>query len=173
MNCRNCGAPMKPLDDRDYLFCAYCGSFHFPPESSQGVRVLDEPGALDCPICHIPLTTASIQSNRVLYCTQCRGILAKQSVFLALVDYQRARAPGPPDRPRPLNAEDLQREVHCPSCHQLMDTHPYYGPGNVVIDNCAHCGLIWLDYGELGIITNAPGPDHAWSIRFGWPACTR
>ena len=30
-----------------------------------------------------------------------------------------------------------------------MDTHPYGGPGNIVIDNCAGCELNWLDYGEL------------------------
>jgi hypothetical protein len=30
-----------------------------------------------------------------------------------------------------------------------MDTHPYGGPGNVIIDNCERCELNWLDYGEL------------------------
>jgi len=170
MNCRNCGASMRPVSDGDYLFCDYCGSFHFPTESGQGVRVLDESSAFDCPVCHVPLTSASIEATRVLYCTNCRGILAEQPVFLALVDYQRARASEPPDRPRRLRTEDLQRDVHCPSCGRLMDTHPYYGPGNVVVDNCVHCHIIWLDYGELGVITTAPGPDHGWSIRTSWRA---
>lgn len=155
---------MKPVEDRDSLFCDYCGSFHFPAESPEGVRVLDEPSALDCPTCHIPLTSAAIEGSGVLYCTTCRGILANQSLFLALVEYQRAHASSPPDRPRPLNPQDLEREVYCPWCHQLMHTHPCYGPGNVVVDNCAHCRIIWLDYGELGVITNAPGPDHGWSM---------
>ncbi len=30
-----------------------------------------------------------------------------------------------------------------------MDAHPYYGGGNVVIDTCATCQLVWLDFGEL------------------------
>jgi Zn-finger nucleic acid-binding protein len=38
-----------------------------------------------------------------------------------------------------------------------MDVHPYYGPGNVVIDTCGKCGLVWLDHGEMAVIENAPG----------------
>ena len=40
-----------------------------------------------------------------------------------------------------------------------MDTHPYYGPGNVVIDSCDRCELVWLDFGELKQIVDAPGQD--------------
>jgi Zn-finger nucleic acid-binding protein len=40
-----------------------------------------------------------------------------------------------------------------------MSTHPYYGPGNVVVDNCGRCDVIWLDCGELAIIRDAPGTD--------------
>jgi len=40
-----------------------------------------------------------------------------------------------------------------------MATHPYYGPGNVVIDSCGQCELIWLDFGELEQIVAAPGKD--------------
>ena len=40
-----------------------------------------------------------------------------------------------------------------------MATHPYYGPGNVVIDTCETCELVWLDFGELKQIVDAPGKD--------------
>ena len=40
-----------------------------------------------------------------------------------------------------------------------MITHPYFGPGNVVIDSCEHCELVWLDFGELQQIVDAPGKD--------------
>ena len=40
-----------------------------------------------------------------------------------------------------------------------MDVHPYYGPGNVVIDTCGQCYLVWLDHGELKQIADAPGQD--------------
>ncbi len=37
-----------------------------------------------------------------------------------------------------------------------MDVHFYGGPGNVVIDSCEECSLIWLDRGELMRIAHAP-----------------
>jgi Zn-finger nucleic acid-binding protein len=40
-----------------------------------------------------------------------------------------------------------------------MDVHPYYGPGNVIIDSCTTCDLVWLDIGELKQIAEAPGGD--------------
>ena len=40
-----------------------------------------------------------------------------------------------------------------------METHPYYGPGNVIIDSCARCEFVWLDFGELKQIADAPGAD--------------
>jgi Zn-finger nucleic acid-binding protein len=42
--------------------------------------------------------------------------------------------------------------------------HPYYGPGNVVIDTCSRCDLIWLDFGELKQIADAPGRDRGRQI---------
>lgn len=94
-------------------------------------------------------------------------MLAEQSVFLDIVKFQRAFASGPPHPQRPLNQEDLQRQIHCPCCDHLMDTHPYYDPGNVVVDDCAYGAVIWLDYGELGTITNAPGRDREWALPLG------
>jgi hypothetical protein len=38
-----------------------------------------------------------------------------------------------------------------------MDTHPYYGPGSFVIDSCVPCDVVWLDYGEIELVANAPG----------------
>ncbi len=40
-----------------------------------------------------------------------------------------------------------------------MDVHPYYGPSTIVIDTCHTCDALWLDYGELGRVINAPGKD--------------
>ncbi|MFC2031008.1 zf-TFIIB domain-containing protein [Chloroflexota bacterium] len=59
----------------------------------------------------------------------------------------------------------MARKLPCPRCGIVMDTHPYYGPGNIVIDNCGRCNLIWLDSGELGTITNAPGRDRIKATR--------
>ncbi len=161
MNCKNCGAPMTLVPGRDYFFCEYCMSYAFPEKSSDGVRVLGEDSGVKCPVCHDTLSPASVAKTYVLHCERCRGILAEQQVFPMIVKVLRANASGPPDPPRPLNQEELKRRIYCPHCGQLMDTHPYYGPGNVVIDTCIHCAVIWLDHAELSIIVDAPGRDRA------------
>ena len=46
-----------------------------------------------------------------------------------------------------------------PLCTRRFDTYPHYGPGNVVIDSCTHCDMIWLDFGEIRQIVDAPGSD--------------
>jgi len=40
-----------------------------------------------------------------------------------------------------------------------MITDWYYGPGNIIIDTCEACGIVWLDAGELRRAVDAPGPD--------------
>jgi Zn-finger nucleic acid-binding protein len=40
-----------------------------------------------------------------------------------------------------------------------MSNHKYMGPGNIIIDTCNDCDLIWLDFGELSKVVAAPGSD--------------
>lgn len=157
MQCPSCGALMRLVRDKDYFVCDYCTAFHFPEEAPvDGVRVLDEDAELDCPVCHRPLKEASIEGNRALHCTACKGVLANRGAFTFILQSRRHRARNlHPAPPRPLNPEDLERVVSCPSCGQRMDTHPYYGPGAVVIDTCGRCALIWLDRGEIDTIVSA------------------
>jgi Zn-finger nucleic acid-binding protein len=162
MNCRNCGAPMELFDRRRYFFCTHCGSFHFidtPPVD--GVHVVERPSeARVCPRCAAPLAKSLLDDQyRVEHCERCKGILIDRASFADALTRRRARAGGPGATPAPLDRRELDRRVACPSCRQRMDVHPYYGPGNVVIDSCTACSLIWLDYGELQQMTDAPGRD--------------
>jgi Zn-finger nucleic acid-binding protein len=151
---------MLLVRDRDYFFCEYCGSFHFPQPEDDGVRLLDEaPEGLDCPICNLHLNRASLDGNRVYTCHNCRGLLIPLLVFGETVKRLRARAKGPADKPRPLDPKELERRISCPNCHTPMGTHPYFGPGNIVIDTCMACGVLWLDPGELRQVIDAPGRD--------------
>ncbi len=64
------------------------------------------------------------------------------------------------DRPQPRSPVMLpcrysKRQIECPSCSQRMETHPYYGPGNIVVDTCSECGYLWLDHGEISRVENA------------------
>ncbi len=160
MNCPNCGAPMNLAPDKPYFVCPYCTSIYFPEKTHDNLRILNEPSELSCPVCGIPLLTAWAGDTRALSCGKCRGILLNQISFLYTIEYLRASSTNPPLRPAPMNLEELKRQIDCPKCHKRMDTHPYGGPGNIVIDNCPECKLIWLDYHELDRIISAPGDDH-------------
>lgn len=166
MNCPNCGGPMELVRDRDYFICSYCNGFHFPSPKQEGVRELDVPSGVPCPVCHRELEHASVGGWRVLRCDNCRGLLARQPTFFRIVRQQRSNATEPPADSKPLNKAELSRRIVCPLCDRPMETHPYYGPGNVIIDNCHHCSVIWLDYGELDAIARAPGPDRVWKVEW-------
>jgi Zn-finger nucleic acid-binding protein len=159
MNCPNCGAAMKPYPERGYLHCEHCGNFEFPEESKDGVLLLDEQSRLACPFCQTQMQIAWAGDVVVLHCPQCKGLLATQDSFPVIVRRIRAQAKGAPAPPRKLDPDELGRRLVCSNCGQAMHTHPYAGPGNVVVDVCTHCELIFLDNGELSAIRDAPGKD--------------
>ncbi len=155
MNCPSCGAPMKLKSDMQSFKCEYCQAVYFPEKNDDGVRVLDEPSGHDCPVCAVPLKHAYLSNNPIIYCTKCNGMLIAMGMLEPMIEEQRSAhdavaAPPPPDK------DDLKRKINCPQCHRPMDAHLYGGPGNVVIDSCEDCSLIWLDRGELMRIAHAP-----------------
>ena len=153
---------MELFERRGYFHCSHCGTFSFidtPPVD--GVRVLTrDRTALPCPLCGLPLAKAMLDdTHAVQHCERCRGLLLERATFADAVARRRARERGSGVPPAPLDPRELRRNVMCPACRQRMDVHPYFGPGNVVIDSCTACNLIWLDHGELRQIGEAPGRD--------------
>ena len=162
MNCRNCAAPMELFDRRRYYFCRHCGTFEFLERGEvDGIRVLERKAdALPCPLCRAQLAKALLDDRHVVqHCEQCRGVLLERTAFTGAVMGRRARVTGPGAPVVELDRRELDRRVACPSCRKMMEVHPYYGPGNVIIDTCAACDLVWLDFGELKQISEAPGQD--------------
>jgi Zn-finger nucleic acid-binding protein len=162
MNCRNCGGAMELFAARGYFFCRYCGSFHFPDtKADDGVRIIGEaPEGLACAICSQPLSSAMLdEAHAIRYCGNCRGLLIARTGFAGVVQRRRAWATDTPGPPVPLNRQELERKIRCPKCAGPMLTHPYFGPGNIVMDSCEACELVWLDFGELKQIVAAPGKD--------------
>jgi Zn-finger nucleic acid-binding protein len=148
---------MRLSRDQGLMICDYCGSQATPPVDEDGVVVLDPTGH-NCPVCQTALANASIDSHELLYCTRCHGMLFDMEKFLPLLEVLReyrywsrsSRAPhGPADG----------RILHCPLCNQGMDRHPYGGGGNVDVDSCEQCEVLWLDRGELSRIVAAPDRD--------------
>jgi Zn-finger nucleic acid-binding protein len=162
MNCSNCGAAMALVASRRYFQCRHCGAYHFPETvEAGGVRIVGpSPDAPDCPTCAIALAHALLDDEHPIdFCARCRGILLPRSSFALVTQKRRAWATSPPAQPIPLNPEEMKRRLACPTCGRTFETYAHSGPGNVVIDNCRHCDVIWLDFGEMRQIVDAPGSD--------------
>jgi Zn-finger nucleic acid-binding protein len=150
---------MKLSPDRHYYLCEYCRTIYLPEETGDGIRCLNEASEVACPVCNIHLMHAWIGETAALNCPRCRGILLEQNAFLITLRYLRARSKSPSIQPGPVRLEELKRHIRCPYCRMEMDAHPYGGPGNIVVDNCPHCTVIWLDPGEVSRVIRAPGRD--------------
>lgn len=157
MNCANCGAGLRPVGNRNYFRCDHCETFHFPEQTGDGVAELGGEAAFGCPVCENQLTRAAIDGHEVSYCRTCRGFLATNATFGAIVRLRRAANAPPEHVPLPFAPAELARRVTCPRCRKPMDTHPYHAGGNAVIDTCHRCHVVWLDAGELTVIGRYPG----------------
>jgi Zn-finger nucleic acid-binding protein len=158
---------MRLEADRNFLSCDCCGSEYFPEPNSDGVRLLGESRSLACPICAIALVHASVGDRRILYCTRCRAMLIRMEIFMAIVQDLRSHRQASLDSARQPDRRKMNRRLSCPQCHRTMDTHPYGGGGNVLIDDCENCSLNWLDCGDLDTIVRAPDHDYlgqAWDL---------
>jgi Zn-finger nucleic acid-binding protein len=101
----------------------------------------------------------------MLYCSGCFGMLVRRDHFGAIVNERRSRRGGlEQEDVRPIDPLAYTRRLRCPACEGHMETHPYYGPGNVVIDSCAECDYVWLDHGELARVERAVGASEPASL---------
>lgn len=139
--------------------CEYCHSVYFPEQAENGVRVLSgDATGFSCPICNVPLVNAAVGPARMIYCTRCHGMMAPMPAFEDLIDAARiAGATGA--APAPSDPADLHRKLACPRCHRALDAHFYAGPGNVIVNSCEDCCLLWLDRGGLMRIAHFSSPD--------------
>jgi len=148
---------MRLSRDQGLMICDYCGSQATPPVDEDGVVVLD-PTERQCPVCKTRLVNASIDTHELLYCSRCHGMLFDMEKFLPLLDVLREYRYWSRSSQAPRAFED-GRVLHCPLCNQAMDRHPYGGGGNVDVDSCEPCEVLWLDRGELSRIVAAPDRD--------------
>jgi Zn-finger nucleic acid-binding protein len=149
---------MRLADSKTQLRCDYCGADWYPEPNEDGIQVLGEPAAVNCPVCKAPLLHAVVGSNPVLYCQPCGGMLIGMEEFVLVIDELRSRRFAPSVPQAHADWRELDRKIACPQCGQPMDSHPYAGPGNIIIESCETCSVNWLDRGELQRVVRAP--DH-------------
>jgi Zn-finger nucleic acid-binding protein len=157
VGCEKCGGVISIVPGQQHYECGYCSSLIQLAEISVD-RILPSGTAQcgECPTCEQPLSTGLIEGRRTLYCSNCFGVLLRHADFGGIVNERQARRVGvEPAEPRPIDPAAFQRKLNCPSCQKTMEVHPYYGPGNIVVDSCTECGYMWLDHGELTRVEQA------------------
>jgi LSD1 subclass zinc finger protein len=156
MNCPSCGAPLRMATGNATLRCDFCKTVVVAKTDDSGLLFLDQPlTALNCPVCAVPLSNATVAGVALCACKSCSGMLISMGVFEALLEKKRAEAAGDAI-PSPSDPNDLKRRLNCPQCHKPLDMHFYMGGGSSVIGGCENCSLNWLDGGVLMRIARAP-----------------
>lgn len=157
LSCQKCGGTTEAVSGQKYYNCRYCTSLLQVADVS--VDRITPTGTLlehSCPVCSQTMQTGLVENQRALYCMNCYGVLMRHGDFGTVVGERRAKRAGlEPAEPRPIDPGAYDRKIQCPVCTKAMETHPYYGPGNVVVDTCGDCGYVWLDHGELKRIEEA------------------
>lgn len=139
--------------------CAHCSTLVCPEPAAEGVRVTSEAGH-GCPVCRQSLQRAVMDDREPIeICERCKGILMPLRVFAETLTARRRAANTPSVIPIPADRSELARRLACPRCTRAMIADWYYGPGNIVIDTCPACDVVWLDAGELQRAVDAPGRD--------------
>ena len=106
-----------------------------------------------CPACNVALEPEDYEGFRLLRCPQCHGHLVELSRFEAIRSL--ARKPLSELESEALNdfSGDTPEPIRCPRCRRPMDKRPLPVPnvGNLHLDACRDCLLVWLDGGELAL----------------------
>ncbi len=161
MNCKSCHNPMLQAHGQAHHHCPACNTFQFKSgfrDSQLPILPQGKQTDFQCPKCNLRLEVGLIYENiQVCFCGNCRGFVIPSQSLGFLINALRCEYTGPDDQPVPINPSELDVPAHCPTCWETMDSHPYYGPGNIVLDTCSQCQLAWLDHGELEKIVRAPG----------------
>jgi Zn-finger nucleic acid-binding protein len=151
--------------DRGMLVCNYCGAECIPGADDDGVQIVG-PTSKKCPVCAASLSDGLIEAHAILSCEQCHGMLIPMDTFPSLISDLRSHRERSPEFMQRRDDADATRHLHCPQCGAEMDGHPYGGGGNVNIDSCETCSVIWLDRQELRRIVVAPDHEPLY-LRYG------
>lgn len=127
------------------------------PQSIDGVQPLEVPTEMVCPRCSIELLGGKLDEFPVAFCPTCFGVLIDHEGVGTVIAIRRADYQGHDRTPPAADLEALETESDCPNCGEQMEVYFYGGPGNVVMDGCRRCHMVWMDNGEITSIVRAPG----------------
>jgi len=136
------------------LICRHCGTYEESPALVPNLVIVGA-SSTSCPTCRTPLSDGRLEGRAVLFCQRCLGVLIDMGLFVSVIEAVR-ESEARTEVVLPRSQNPGERLLNCPGCGQIMLSHIYLGPGNLVIDTCERCRLNWLDGGELRRIARAP-----------------
>jgi len=110
---------------------------------------------MNCPACGKALSEMAVGTLAVDVCRGgCGGIWFDQLELQKVDDQAEAAGESLMDIERGESLRiDARARRRCPRCPDIVMTRHFYGPKQrVEVDECAKCGGIWLDAGELAAI---------------------
>ncbi len=150
--CPRCDQPLKGTEQT----CPGCGRPVAKTAGLAGVPVK----AASCPICKIPLYYASLDSQEVLHCAECKGLGLSREVMMKLQPQgdKKIRI-GAEERlhKRPAFFEPRQKPpfLICPFCGKRMEAVKL---GKSELDKCEKCASLWLEGPKLEMLAEMIGP---------------
>ncbi len=129
-------------------------------ETGDGLRPLEVATELLCPRCNTTLRGGMLDQFPVAFCPDCHGVLIDNQGIGNVIAIRRSEYQGADQTPKPFDPQALEVHGNCPNCGEKMEVYPFGGPGNVVMDGCRTCHMVWLDNGEISAIVQAPGLRH-------------
>jgi Zn-finger nucleic acid-binding protein len=151
MNCEGCGAPMHLSRGQLGMICDYCGNQTAPPADDDGARmrvVVGDTTSHICPVCEAPLAHALIESQELLYCARCHGMLFNMEKLPLVGGVLREQGYRLRSSQSP-GAIDAGKVIHCPLCKREMDRRHLRGGAMMDMITCGPCRALWLDRGRI------------------------
>jgi Zn-finger nucleic acid-binding protein len=159
MNCHNCTVSLAWDSISPIVVCEICSSYRFvdtPDDTANRIVSLNRPGRFHCPRCRSRLTEAAMEGLTVEHCADCQGVLLADEVFAMFVRNRRIEFREAALKPVILVDDQIQNDIHCPSCRRTMVIHPCYGPDFIIVATCGACGTVWLDCSDVTFADKLP-----------------
>jgi Zn-finger nucleic acid-binding protein len=107
---------------------------------------------MDCPSCHLPLESQSLDGEILERCERCGGeYVARDALGRLLSRYAASPSSRETAYTRPSPFSDPVRYRKCPACGEMMLRKNFRESSGVIVDVCAAHG-VWFDRGELATI---------------------
>ena len=105
----------------------------------------------DCPRCETAMTVIQMEGVEIEHCENCGGICLDYGELDMVADDMTGSLEYSTLTDDKLETNDGRLLIACPKCavSPAMRKIEFLGVGDIVLDRCDSCGVIWLDKDEL------------------------